>query len=104
MGTQAKGAALLSAARVGGFAPSIHNTQPWRWRLVVPFLELRTDRERQLQATDPLGRMLTISCGAGLHHARVALAAGQPTGAPARRQGMRLIRSIRASGDRQAPR
>ncbi len=75
MGSHAQGTALLAAARVGGFAPSIHNTQPWRWRISGAVLELRMARERQLAITDPLGRMLTVSCGAALHHARVALAA-----------------------------
>lgn len=67
--------ALEAAAGIGGFAPSIHNTQPWRWRVAAPVLELRAVRDRQLAVTDPLGRLLTISCGAALHHARVALAA-----------------------------
>jgi nitroreductase len=69
------GASLAAAARVGGFAPSIHNTQPWRWRVAGAVLELHAARQRQLGVTDPLGRMLTVSCGAALHHARVALAA-----------------------------
>jgi nitroreductase len=75
MAEQNPGAALAAAARTGGFAPSIHNTQPWHWRVAGSVLELRAVRERQLDITDPLGRMLTVSCGAALHHARVALAA-----------------------------
>jgi nitroreductase len=67
--------ALEAAAATGGLAPSIHNTQPWRWRVAPPVLELRAVRDRQLAVTDPLGRLMTISCGAALHHARVALAA-----------------------------
>jgi nitroreductase len=67
--------ALEAAAGIGGFAPSIHNTQPWHWRVTAPVLELRAVRDRQLAATDPAGRLLTISCGAALHHARIALAA-----------------------------
>jgi nitroreductase len=66
---------LTEAARLGGYAPSIHNTQPWRWRVVGSALELRAERGRQLPVTDPAGRMLVVSCGAALHHARVALAA-----------------------------
>ncbi len=75
MGEQTPGVALAAAARVGGYAPSIHNTQPWRWRVTGDVLELRAVRQRQLQMTDPMGRMLAISCGAALHHAEVALAA-----------------------------
>jgi hypothetical protein len=67
--------ALAPAAEFAGLAPSIHNTQPWRWRLVGPVLELRAERERQLGVTDPAGHLLLISCGAALHHAAVALAA-----------------------------
>jgi nitroreductase len=67
-------ATLAAAARAAGHAPSVHNTQPWRWR-VGQTLDLYADRTRQLGVTDPDGRLLTLSCGAALHHAVVALAA-----------------------------
>nr|WP_246568841.1 nitroreductase [Polymorphospora rubra] len=60
---------------MAGHAPSVHNTQPWRWTVHPDRLELSAVRDRQLAATDPEGRLLTISCGAALHHARTALAA-----------------------------
>ncbi len=53
-------------------APSVHNTQPWRWRATGNVLELSADRRFQLRETDPAGRNLVISCGTALHHARVA--------------------------------
>ena len=53
-------------------APSVHNTQPWRWRIHGSDLELHADPSRQLQVGDPQGRNLVISCGAALHHAQVA--------------------------------
>jgi nitroreductase len=68
-------AALAGAAAVAGLAPSVHNTQPWRWRVFRTRLDLFADRSRQLGVADPDGRLLMISCGAALHHARVALAA-----------------------------
>lgn len=69
--------ALLPAVDVARAAPSMHNTQPWRWRLADgSALQLRADRHRQLRVEDPDGRLLTQSCGAALHHARLALAAG----------------------------
>jgi hypothetical protein len=68
-------AALAEAARVAGFAPSLHNTQPWRWRVDGPTLELYADPIRQLTVSDPGGRLMVLSCGAALHHARIALAA-----------------------------
>jgi nitroreductase len=50
-------------------APSVHNTQPWRWRLRDDAtIELYADRRRQLQVSDPSGRNLALSCGAALHH------------------------------------
>ncbi|MEW2380478.1 nitroreductase [Micromonospora sp. NPDC047707] len=67
--------ALAEAAATAGHAPSVHNTQPWRWRVLPDALELHTVRDRQLAATDPEGRLSTLSCGAALHHARVALTA-----------------------------
>jgi nitroreductase len=67
--------ALAEAAAATGYAPSIHNTQPWRWRLTADTLELRLVRSRILPVTDPEGRLATLSCGAALHHAHVALAA-----------------------------
>jgi len=56
-------------------APSVHNTQPWRWQVSGSSLELWADRERALPVSDPLGRNLVISCGAALHHTVVAAAA-----------------------------
>ncbi len=54
-------------------APSIHNTQPWSWRLPsADTIELYADRSRQLKQIDPDGRDLVISCGAALHHLTVA--------------------------------
>ncbi len=56
-------------------APSVHNTQPWRWRVGSDRLHLYADRGLHLLNTDPDGRDLLVSCGASLHHCVVALAA-----------------------------
>ena len=69
------GEALAAAAAAAGYAPSILNTQPWGWRLDSGRLELFAERARQLSVSDAQGRLLTISCGVALHHARTALAA-----------------------------
>lgn len=66
---------LGEAVELAGLAPSIHNTQPWRWRLTGTTLELRAERERQLDRTDPDGHLLLLSCGAALEHALTALTA-----------------------------
>ncbi|MEU8298527.1 nitroreductase family protein [Micromonospora sp. NPDC048909] len=67
--------ALAEAATTAGHAPSVHNTQPWQWRVLPDALELRMARSRQLTAADPEARLLVLSCGIALHHARMALAA-----------------------------
>jgi hypothetical protein len=56
-------------------APSVHNTQPWHWCAAGERLSLFADTSRQLTYADPDGRDLVISCGAALHHLRVAAAA-----------------------------
>jgi hypothetical protein len=63
--------ALRRIVELAQRAPSVHNTQPWRWRAVEGSLELHADRGRQLHAEDPEGRNLVISCGTLLHHTRV---------------------------------
>jgi hypothetical protein len=67
--------ALTQAAITATGAPSIHNTQPWRWRVRDGVADLYADSRRQLRQNDPDGRMMITSCGAALHHACVALAA-----------------------------
>jgi hypothetical protein len=67
--------ALRQAAEVASKAPSILNTQPWHWHVHGEVLELDADRTRQVHSIDPQGRLLTLSCGAALHHARIALRA-----------------------------
>jgi nitroreductase len=53
-------------------APSVHNTQPWRFSLLDDGFELHADRTRQLSVLDPSGRQLHLSCGAALATARAA--------------------------------
>jgi nitroreductase len=64
-------AALSFAVR----APSIHNTQPWRFELRDGVLNLRADRSRQLTIADPDGHSLMVSCGAVLALTELALRA-----------------------------
>ncbi len=57
-------------------APSIHNTQPWRYRLDpdTSTVEVRTAADRSLLHIDPTGRALHISVGAAVFNLRVAVA------------------------------
>lgn len=53
-------------------APSVHNTQPWIWRVSNNTVRLYADTSRQLPVEDPTGRNLVISCGAALDHFQYA--------------------------------
>ena len=66
---------LRTAVALATRAPSVHNTQPWRWHVGETSLHLFADPSLQLPHTDPDGRDLIISCGAALNHCVVALAA-----------------------------
>src|SRR5271154_3350517 len=66
--------ALRAAAARATLAPSIHNTQPWRFVVDSARLDLYADPSRRVPAIDPTGRQLAISCGAALFGARAALA------------------------------
>ncbi|HXV93556.1 MAG TPA: NAD(P)H nitroreductase [Pseudonocardia sp.] len=66
---------VRSAVELACRAPSVHNSQPWLWRTGEQSLHLYADRSRWLPATDADRRDLVLSCGAALHHLRVALAA-----------------------------
>lgn len=55
-------------------APSMHNTQPWRFRFRHHTLEVHRDPLRELGAEDPDGRMLCVSVGAVVFNVRVAAA------------------------------
>ncbi len=74
-GKMTRNSDLVTAVEDSLAAPSVHNTQPWQWRFGRNDVELHADRGRQLTGTDPDGRDLMLSCGAALHHLRVALAA-----------------------------
>lgn len=68
-------ASVLGAAIA---APSIHNTQPWRFRLRPNHIDVMLDQERRLGAIDPAGREAHVSVGAALLNLRIAiLAAGR---------------------------
>src|SRR5690554_3741335 len=55
-------------------APSVHNTQPWRFVRRDDVLEVYADWTRRLRVLDPSGRQLLLSCGCAVFNARVALA------------------------------
>ncbi|WP_406209344.1 hypothetical protein OH807_38570 [Kitasatospora sp. NBC_01560] len=65
---------LRLLASAAGAAPSLHNSQPWRFTPMPDSLgvQVYTDPDRAVPLTDPDGRALHISVGAALFNLRVA--------------------------------
>ncbi len=59
--------------RAGSRAPSLHNSQPWRFQVVDHEVRLYSDPTRVLPHIDPAGRQQIISCGACLLNLRLAV-------------------------------
>ncbi len=60
-------------ADVAQQAPSVYNTSPWWFSATDTDVCVHADVERKLGLADPVGRELTISCGAAVFTARVAM-------------------------------
>lgn len=63
---------LRLVVECAALAPSVHNTQPWRFTMADDVVEVNADRARALRYLDPHGRQLLLSCGAAVEFARVA--------------------------------
>jgi nitroreductase len=73
------GPALLDCLSAATAAPSIHNTQPWLFRVRDGVVDVLADHGRRLSVLDPDGREMYVSVGAAVFTLRVALgAAGRP--------------------------
>lgn len=62
--------AALTAATA---APSLHNSQPWRFRTTPSAIELWADLDREIPVADPDHRELQLACGAALLNLRLAI-------------------------------
>jgi hypothetical protein len=60
-------AAVREAIEDAVWAPSVHNTQPWRFGVRGARISLSADIDRRLDVADPDGREMLISCGAALY-------------------------------------
>jgi nitroreductase len=69
---------LAEWVRAATMAPSMHNTQPWKFRILrdSQAIEVRADPARMLEHGDPHGRAVHIACGAALFNLCIAAAAG----------------------------
>ncbi len=66
---------IKHAVQLASRAPSLHNSQPWRWVAEGSAVSLFLDKDRVLYSTDHSGREALLGCGAVLDHFRVAMAA-----------------------------
>ncbi|AKN18842.1 Acg family FMN-binding oxidoreductase [Mycobacterium haemophilum] len=66
---------ITRAVELACRAPSLHNSQPWRWVVRSTTVDLFADPHRIVTGADSSGREAIISCGAVLDHFRVAMAA-----------------------------
>jgi nitroreductase len=62
-------------AAAGGAAPSLHNAQPWRFRVERDHVDVLLDRTRSLPVADPRGRQAHLGLGAAVLLVRLALSA-----------------------------
>lgn len=65
---------IAGAVDLARRAPSLHNSQPWRWVATPGAVDLFTDSRRVVRSSDSSGREAIISCGAVLDHFRTAMA------------------------------
>jgi hypothetical protein len=55
------------------WAPSLHDTQPWRFETGGSSVTMHAESDRRLETVDPCGREMLISCGAALYNLRLAV-------------------------------
>ena len=68
-------AVLTECVCAATLAPSIYNSQPWRFRIGHGRIDVLADPLRGLPAIDPDGREMHISLGAAVHNIEVLLTA-----------------------------
>jgi hypothetical protein len=64
---------LVGCVRTATAAPSLHNSQPWRFRLEGAAVDVYADPARRLEVIDPAGREQLISVGAAVLTLRLAI-------------------------------
>lgn len=64
---------LAGCVQTAALAPSLHNSQPWRFRITGGTVDVFADHSRRLEVLDPAGRELLISVGAAVFTLRLAI-------------------------------
>lgn len=93
-------AAALTAAIA---APSLHNSQPWRFHCTPTAIDLYADTGREIPVADPDRRELLLACGAALLNLRLSIRASgvHPTvSLLPDHQRPELLARVRATGRR----
>jgi hypothetical protein len=67
-------AGFEAAVEAAVLAPSMHNSQPWLFRLGQDCVDVLVDAERRLPVSDATGWASRVGCGAALFNLRLALA------------------------------
>lgn len=66
---------IAKAVELACRAPSLYNTQPWRWVVGHTAVDLFAEPLRVVRSTDSSGREAIVSCGAVLDHFQTAMVA-----------------------------
>ncbi|MEV5572049.1 hypothetical protein AB0L06_18555 [Spirillospora sp. NPDC052269] len=61
------GSVAERAIEAAVWAPSVYNTQPWKFGVEDDRIAVRADPDRQIEVADPAGREMLLSCGAALY-------------------------------------
>jgi nitroreductase len=85
------------------WAPSIHNSQPWRFRRTEHGIDVLVDPRRVLPVSDPDGRAARVSCGAAVCNLTLALAVAEAPAVVAVGPGGASVRLTPAGGRSATP-
>jgi len=70
---RAVGLRWLNCVEAAVLAPSVHNSQPWRFVLRPDHVDVYVDLDRSVPVIDPIGREAHISVGAAILNLRIAI-------------------------------
>ena len=97
------GPETVAVLETAALAPSVHNTQPWSFRVAPDVIELHLDPARRLPVADPDDQELRLACGAALFNLRLALLARGVRPAVALYAVVMLLADARATRATVAP-
>ena len=63
---------LLTLVKIGTFAASSHNTQPWAFEIIDNSIKISPEYSRQLKESDPEKREFYLSLGTAFENIKIA--------------------------------